>query len=229
MNETDVVIIGAGHNGLTCAAYLAMAGLRVKVVERRKVVGGAAVTEEFHPGFRNSVAAYTVSLLNPKVIADLRLSEHGLRIVERKIANFLPLEDGRYLKVGGGRTHDEVAKFSARDAAQLDAYSMRLDAVADVLRTLALQAPPNLVEGHPLAAMSELIKSGRVANRLRRLGRELQRELLDLFTNSAGDYLDHWFDSAPIKAAYGFDGIVGNYASPYTPGSAYVLLHHCFG
>src|SRR5919206_705057 len=116
MNETDVVIIGAGHNGLTCAAYLARAGLKVKLVERRKVVGGAAVTEEFHPGFRNSIASYTVSLLNPKVIADLRLAEHGLRIVERRIANFLPLEDGRYLKIGGGRTHDEVAKFSTRDA-----------------------------------------------------------------------------------------------------------------
>src|SRR5438132_983284 len=97
MNETDVVIIGAGHNGLTCAAYLAMAGLRVKVVERRKVVGGAAVTEEFHPGFRNSVAAYTVSLLNPKVIADLKLRERGLEIVERRAQNFLPAPDGSYL------------------------------------------------------------------------------------------------------------------------------------
>src|ERR1700743_2661852 len=101
MTETDVVIIGAGHNGLTCAAYLAKAGLRVKVVEQRHVIGGAAVTEEFHPGFRNSVASYTVSLLNPKVIADLRLADHGLKIVERKIANFLPLDDGRYLKVRG--------------------------------------------------------------------------------------------------------------------------------
>ena len=108
----DAVIIGGGHNGLTCAAYLAMAGLKVIVLERRPVVGGAAVTEEFHPGFRNSVAAYTVSLLNPKVIADLRLAEHGLRIVERQIANFLPLDDGHYLKVGGGRTREEVAKFS---------------------------------------------------------------------------------------------------------------------
>src|SRR3982750_4999544 len=107
MNEADVVIIGAGHNGLTCAAYLAKAGLRVAVVERRKVVGGAAVTEEFHPGFRNSVAAYTVSLLNPKIIADLKLADFGLRIVERQIANFLPLDDGRYLKVGGGKTKDE--------------------------------------------------------------------------------------------------------------------------
>jgi phytoene dehydrogenase-like protein len=225
----DAVIIGGGHNGLVCAAYLAMAGQKVIVLERRGIVGGAAVTEEFHPGFRNSVAAYTVSLLNPKVIADLRLAEHGLRIVERKIANFLPLDDGRYLKAGGGRTHDEVAKFSTRDAGRLDAYGARLEAIADVLRVLALETPPNVVEGHPVAAISELIKSAKFANRLRHLGLDLQRELLDLFTNSAGDYLDHWFESSAIKAAYGFDGIVGNYASPYTPGSAYVLLHHCFG
>jgi phytoene dehydrogenase-like protein len=225
----DAVIIGGGHNGLVCAAYLAMAGRKVVVLERRHVVGGAAVTEEFHPGFRNSIAAYTVSLLNPKVIADLRLAEHGLRIVERRIANFLPLDDGRYLKVGGGRTREEVAKFSARDAERLDAYAARLEAVADVLRALALETPPNVIEGHPFAAISELIKSGRIANRLRRLGIDLQRELLDLFTNSAGAYLDGWFESDPIKAAYGWDGVVGNYASPYTPGSAYVLLHHCFG
>ena len=225
----DAVIIGGGHNGLVCAAYLAMAGLKVVVLERRGVVGGAAVTEEFHPGFRNSAASYTVSLLSPKVIRDLALAEHGLRIVERRIANFLPLDDGRYLKVGGGRTKDEVAKFSARDAGRLDDYAARLEAVADVLRALAIETPPNVVEGHPLAAISELVKTGRLANRLRHLGLDLQRELLDLFTSSAGRYLDHWFESAPIKAVYGFDGIVGNYASPYTPGSAYVLLHHCFG
>jgi phytoene dehydrogenase-like protein len=225
----DAVIIGGGHNGLVCAAYLAMAGQKVVVLERRGVVGGAAVTAEFHPGFRNSVASYTVSLLNPKVIADLKLPEHGLRIVERNLANFLPLDHGHYLKIGGGRTHDEVAKFSARDAERLDAYGARLEAIADVLRVLALETPPNVVEGHPVAAISELIKSGKIANRLRHLGLDLQRELLDLFTNSAGDYLDHWFEGSAIKAAYGFDGIVGNYASPYTPGSAYVLLHHCFG
>src|SRR5579884_3798466 len=112
--SSDALIIGAGHNGLVCAAYLAAAGLKVTVLERRGVVGGAAVTEEFHPGFRNSVASYTVSLLNPKVIRDLDLPAHGLRVVERKVSNFLPTEDGRYLIVGGGRTQAEVARFSAR-------------------------------------------------------------------------------------------------------------------
>jgi phytoene dehydrogenase-like protein len=116
MNETDVVIIGAGHNGLTCAVYLARAGLRVRVVERRRVVGGAAVTEEFHPGFRNSVAAYTVSLLNPKIIADLGLAGHGLKIVERRAQNFLPAPDGSYLLTGEGRTRASVAKLSVHDA-----------------------------------------------------------------------------------------------------------------
>src|SRR6201996_5187163 len=121
MTETDVLIIGAGHNGLTCAAYLAMAGLRVTVVDPRKVAGGAAVTEEFHPGFRNSVAAYTVSLLNPKVSADLRLADHGLRVVERRAQNFLPAPDGRYLLTGEGRTQASVEKLSRDDAGAIDA------------------------------------------------------------------------------------------------------------
>src|SRR5450432_2417421 len=108
--QSDALIIGAGHNGLVCAAYLAAGGLKVTVLEQRDVVGGAAVTEEFHPGFRNSVAAYTVSLLNPKVIKDLDLHGHGLRIVERRAANFLPTEDGRYLLSGGERTYGEVAR-----------------------------------------------------------------------------------------------------------------------
>jgi phytoene dehydrogenase-like protein len=225
----DVVIIGGGHNGLVCSAYLAMAGLKVVVLDQRPVVGGAAVTEEFSPGFANSVASYTVSLLNPKIIRDLDLGAHGLRIVERPIANFLPLDDGRFLKVGGGKTKREVAKFSARDADRLDDYQTRLEAIADALRATVLETPPNVVAGAPLAAIAELFKVGRMGNRIRALGLDLQRDLLDLFTASAGDFLDGWFESAPIKAAFGFDSIVGNYASPYTPGSAYVLLHHNFG
>ena len=143
-SSTDVVIVGAGHNGLVCACYLAKAGLKVRMLERRPVVGGAAVTEEFHPGFRNSVAAYTVSLLQAKVIRELRLAEHGLRIVERPLSNFLPLEDG-YLKVGGGleATQREFAKFSARDAKNLPHYWAKLERVADVLRDAVLETPPN--------------------------------------------------------------------------------------
>ncbi|MGA0544296.1 phytoene desaturase family protein [Brevundimonas sp. VNH65] len=227
--RTDIVILGGGHNGLVCAFYLARAGLKVTVLERRSVVGGAAVTEEFHPGFRNSTASYTVSLLNPKVIAEMDLARHGLRVVERRMANFLPLPDGRYLAAGDGRTRAEVAKFSARDADRLDAYGARLEAVAEVLRAVALEAPPNLTEGGWVQALPELLKSATLGRRLGALGLTGRRDLIDLFAKSAGDWLDGWFESDPIKALYGFDGVVGAYASPYTPGTAYVLLHHVFG
>src|SRR5689334_9821605 len=145
----DAVVVGGGHNGLVCASYLAARGLAVVVAERRKVLGGAAVTEEFHPGFRNSLASYTVSLLHPKVIRDLRLAEHGLRIVERPYSNFLPLPDGQALRVGGGveATQREIARFSKRDAEQLPRYYDRLDSVADVMRALLLETPPNVHGG----------------------------------------------------------------------------------
>lgn len=225
----DALIIGAGHNGLVCAAYLARAGKRVLVLEARDVVGGAAVTEEFHPGFRNSVAAYTVSLLQPKVIADLALERYGLRVVARRINNFLPLPTGEYLLAGAGRTAMEVGKFSARDAAALPAYEARLEQLADVLRVLALQPPPDVSDGGWLRALPQLWRAGKLGLQLQELPLALRQELLDLFTISAAEYLDRWFESAPIKALFGFDGIVGNYASPYTPGTAYVLLHHVFG
>ncbi|HEY3623072.1 MAG TPA: NAD(P)/FAD-dependent oxidoreductase [Roseiarcus sp.] len=226
----DVIVIGGGHNGLTAAAYLAMTGLKVTVLERRAQVGGAAVTEEFHPGFRNSIAAYTVSLLNPKIIRDLELHRHGLRIVERPLSNFLPLPDGRYLKVAPGRTKAGVAKFSARDAERLGAYEARLDRLTDVLRALALETPPNLATGQRLTVnLAALLETAKVGNRLRSLGLEGQRDLLEIFTRSAGDLLDQWFESDPIKAILGFDAIVGTYASPYTAGTGYVLLHHCWG
>jgi len=222
----DAVIIGGGHNGLVCAYYLARAGKSVRVLERRAIVGGAAVTEEFHPGFRNSVASYTVSLLQPKVIRDMKLVERGLRIVERPISNFLPQEDGRYLKLGGGlaRTQAEFSKFSDHDAGVLPAYYAALDTVADVLRDLALKAPPNLGEG-----LHTMLAAARQGRGLARLNLAQQRDVLDLFTKSARTFLDGWFDSEAVKAAFGFDAVVGNFASPDTPGSAYVLLHHVFG
>ena len=221
----DAIIVGAGHNGLVCACYLARAGLKVRVLERRGVVGGAAVTEEFHPGFRNSAAAYTVSLLQPKVIRELRLAEHGLRILERPLANFLPLEDG-YLKVGGGleATQREIAKFSARDAGRLPGYYRTIEKIADVLRGTVLETPPNIGGG-----VSDFLRFFKTAARLKKLDMEARRDLLELFTRSAAELLERWFESEPIKAAFGFDAVVGNYASPFHAGTAYVLLHHCFG
>ena len=227
MQQYDVVIVGAGHNGLTCAAYLGMAGLKVKVVERREIVGGAAVTEEFHPGFRNSIAAYTVSLLNPKVISDLRLHEHGLRIVERRAQNFLPAPDGRYLLSGEGRTASGIAKLSPRDAERYAAFDREIDMAVDVLRELVLRAPPNLASG--MSGLGELIKAGALGRKLKRLPDADLRTLYTLFTRSAGEHLDNWFEDDLVKALLGFDAVVGFYGSPYTPGTGYVLLHHAFG
>jgi len=224
--KKTAIIIGGGHNGLVCAFYLARAGFGVTICERRNVVGGAAVTEEFHPGFRNSVAAYTVSLLHQRVIDDMGLAQKGLRIIERPIANFLPSQDGHYLKMGGdlARSQAEIAKFSQKDADALPRYYDMLDEIGDVLRQFALQTPPNQADG-----ASGWPRALSQSTKLARLPLVQQRNLLDLFTKSARQFLDSWFESDEIKAVLGFDSIVGNYASPETPGSAYVLLHHTFG
>ena len=222
----DAVIVGGGHNGLVCAFYLANAGLKVKVLERRNIVGGAAVTEEFHPGFKNSTASYTVSLLNPSVIKDMGLKENGLEIIKRPISNFLPISDSEFLKVGGSleATQKQFRKFSNHDAEILPEYYRRIENVADVLRDLTTKTPLNLKGGYLNIAKTifDLVPIARKTN-------ELQEDLFNLFTKSAKDFLDSWFENDHIKACFGFDSIVGNYASPETPGSAYVLLHHVFG
>src|SRR6516165_7385696 len=204
-----------------------MAGLRVRVFERRGMVGGACVTEEFHPGFRNSTAAYTVGLLQPKIVRDLNLYENGLRVVERRVQNFLPLLEGGYLLTGAGCTEHEVAKFNAKDAARYPAYQAQIRRVVDVLRGLSLVAPPNLVNGDLTVTVRELAQFATIGRRLWQ-ARGL-RAAFQLLRKSAGDLLDTWFESDPIKAVLGFDAVVGNLASPYAAGSAYMLLHHALG
>jgi len=222
----DVIIVGAGHNGLVCAAYLAQKGKRVKIFERSSVVGGAAITEEFHPGFRNSVASYTVSLLNPKVIEDMKLHDFGLRVIDRPAPNFLPIDRERSLQMYSTleETQEEVRKFSERDAQTLPKYYEMLEVVADVLRELVLKTPVEMK-----GSLGNIVNGLKTANMFRKLTEHQRQDVVDLFTKSAHEVLDQWFESDYIKAVFAFDSVVGNYASPDTPGSAYVLLHHVFG
>lgn len=222
----DAIVLGAGHNGLVCAFYLAKSGKRVAVLERRDVVGGAAVTEEFHPGFRNSAASYTVSLLQQRIIDDLELARHGLKIVGRRMANFCPSLGGEFLAFydDPARDYDAIAAVSRRDASRYGDYLARLEQVTALVRGLLFETPPASGEG-----ISAILKTLRLGNRVHRLGRQQQRDLLALFAGSAGAFLDGWFESGLVKGLLGFDAIVGHYQSPYSPGSGYVLLHHVLG
>jgi phytoene dehydrogenase-like protein len=227
MADLDAIVIGAGHNGLTCAAYLAMAGLSVHVQERRPLLGGACITEEFYPGFRNSTAAYAVSLLQPKIIRDLRLHDHGLQVIERRAQNFLPLLDGRYLLTGEGRSEREIAKFSVKDAQRYSAYRDEIGRVAGAIRSMMLNAPPNVRLDSIERAWCEIRSFFGIGKDLWKAG--ALKAVFRLLRKSAGEILDSWFESDPIKAVLGFDAVVGNLASPYTRGSAYVLVHHLLG
>ncbi len=221
----DVIIVGAGHNGLTCAYYLAKKGLKVKVVEAADKVGGAAVTDEFHKGYRNSAASYTVSLLNPIVIRDMQLEKHGLKVVLRKTDNFLPGPKNTYLLAGrNGLTRSELARHHAGDGPAYDRYNEDLESVVALVRKWLLKAPPNV--GGGIRALPNMLSMGRDLVGLSPKETDI---VFDFATKSASDILNRYFEGDMAKALFAFDGIVGNYASPETPGTGYVLLHHLFG
>ncbi|MFN3590832.1 MAG: phytoene desaturase family protein [Thermaurantiacus sp.] len=220
-----ILVVGGGHNGLVCAWRLARSGHAVTLLEANEVVGGCAVTEEFAPGFRNSVASYTVSLLRPEIMAAMELPRHGLRILSRPVGNMLPTEDGRALRIGGQvNSQAEIARFSARDAARWHGYGQRLGQVADVLRRMALRPPPALRRG--AAGWLDLLREAPQALGLSAAAR---LDLFDLLTGSAARFLDRWFEGEALKACLAFDSVVGTWGAPSTPGSAIVLLHHVFG
>lgn len=219
----DAIIIGAGHNGLVCAGYLARAGLKVAVVERRPIVGGACVTEEFFPGFRNSSCAYLVGLLAPEVIHDLELHRHGLEILEREGGTFSPLPDGGHIELLADKAAVK-AQLSATDGAAYDEMTGLLDRAAVVMRAIARETAPDIAGG-----WASLLRAGRAGWHLRHLPRQARADFAGLMLKSLGDFLDERFENAAFKGVYGFKGLVGNMASPYATGSAYVLLHHVFG
>lgn len=224
-SSSDVIVIGAGHNGLVCASYLAKAGLSVRVLEARDCIGGAAVTEEFHPGFRNSVYSYSVSLLHPKVIADLDLEAHGLEILERPAGSLSLLpNDHMQLTRDSEQANKEIARFSKRDAQRIEQFEDQIAVVARALRSLAIKAPPNF--GGGWRSLLPFLQSGR---QLHQLDRQHRIVLTELMTKSLGDYLDAWFEGDALKGLLGFEGVIGNFADPYQQGTAYVLLHHAFG
>ncbi|HEY4345656.1 MAG TPA: NAD(P)/FAD-dependent oxidoreductase [Parvibaculum sp.] len=222
----DVVVIGAGHNGLAAAAYLARQGLTVKVVEARHVIGGAAVTEEFHPGFRNSVCSYLVGMLSPRVIAELDLVRHGLEIVPRPAEGFYPQEDGRHLLYTTDHADfsRQLDKFHMGDGAAFAKYDREVNEVAAVVQLLMERTPPNLD-----AKIGDLMAAAGLAMQARRLSSRARTILARLMTASVADFLDGYFTHDAVKGAFGYLAAVGSLQSPHAGGSAYVLLHHSFG
>ncbi|HVH11181.1 MAG TPA: NAD(P)/FAD-dependent oxidoreductase [Gemmatimonadales bacterium] len=222
----DVIIVGAGHNGLVTAAYLARAGRRVLVLERRDVVGGACVTEELWPGFRVSTAAYVNSLLRPEIIRDLQLARHGFELLPRSPSSFTPFPDGRFLLLGPDKeqTRREVAKFSSRDADALPRYEALLERIAAFIEPTLLETPPDPWSLGP----KNLAHLARLGWRFVRLGRD-GPAAIEILTGAARPILDRWFESEELKIALATDAIIGAMASPSMPGTAYVLFHHVMG
>src|SRR3954469_21209321 len=222
----DLIVIGGGHNGLVTAAYLARAGVKVLVLERRELLGGACVTEEVWPGYKVSTAAYVNSLLRPEIIRDLELKRHGFQMLPRNPSSFTPFPDGRSLLLGPHKalTHREVSKFSRKDAEALPKYEAMLERVADFLEPTLTQTPPNPWSLRP----ANLLQLGKLGLAFLRLGPEGQRAI-EILTGAATPILDRWFESEQLKVTLATDAIIGAMASPSMPGTAYVLFHHVMG
>ena len=223
----DAVIVGGGHNGLVAAAYLARAGRRPLVLERRELLGGCAVTEEVWPGFRVSTGAYLVSLMQERVVRELELERFGYQVDAKDPPFFSPFPDGRWLFMWQDqrKTQEEVAKFSVRDAERLPVYEARLERLARFVESLLLTTPPQF----PPAGLSDFVDYLRVAARLRGFSRSEIIGLMKVVTQSAADFLDEWFESDEVKATLVTDGVIGANGGPRSPGTAYVLMHHCMG